>query len=341
MTDESSYERELGGQLLASVSRSFYLTLRALPKEVREPISLAYLLARTADTLADTAAVSAQLRLALLADYAGLLAQRDEAREVAWSMALERDFAPLQTDAAEARLMQRARQGLAWFWSLDEATRTLVTAVLREIISGQVLDIERFPGDGPVASLRDAAELEDYTWRVAGCVGAFWTDLCALRLPDAFVEGAVLEDLRSDGTRLGKGLQLVNILRDVAKDRALGRCYLPAEQWEKSDGESAETFLRDPGRVTPLWDHWAQVCETHLEAGARYVVQVRDGKLRYATALPLMLAWRTLARMRQTAVPGRWLGVKVSRLEVARVLAEAVTACRSEEALERWIDRVR
>ena len=37
------------------MSRSFYLTLKALPKELREPISLAYLLARTADTIADTA----------------------------------------------------------------------------------------------------------------------------------------------------------------------------------------------------------------------------------------------------------------------------------------------
>ena len=54
MSDETHHERELGGQLLAAVSRSFYLTLKALPKELREPISLAYLLARTADTIADT-----------------------------------------------------------------------------------------------------------------------------------------------------------------------------------------------------------------------------------------------------------------------------------------------
>ncbi|MCA1964642.1 MAG: squalene/phytoene synthase family protein, partial [Prosthecobacter sp.] len=63
---ESHHERELGGQLLASVSRSFYLTLKALPAELREPISLAYLLARTADTIADTAEAPAALRLECL-----------------------------------------------------------------------------------------------------------------------------------------------------------------------------------------------------------------------------------------------------------------------------------
>jgi len=39
--------------VLKGVSRSFYLTLRVLPKKLREPIGLAYLLARTADTLTD------------------------------------------------------------------------------------------------------------------------------------------------------------------------------------------------------------------------------------------------------------------------------------------------
>jgi farnesyl-diphosphate farnesyltransferase len=40
--------------LLKATSRSFYLTLRVLPAAVRPQISLAYLLARTTDTIADT-----------------------------------------------------------------------------------------------------------------------------------------------------------------------------------------------------------------------------------------------------------------------------------------------
>jgi phytoene/squalene synthetase len=37
-----------------SVSRSFYLTIRFLPRPLREPVGLAYLLARATDTIADT-----------------------------------------------------------------------------------------------------------------------------------------------------------------------------------------------------------------------------------------------------------------------------------------------
>ena len=47
--------RDLGGPLLASVSRSFYLTIRILPAKLRGPIGLAYLLARASDTIADSA----------------------------------------------------------------------------------------------------------------------------------------------------------------------------------------------------------------------------------------------------------------------------------------------
>ena len=45
------------GVTLRSVSRSFYLSLAILPRSLREPIGLAYLLARAADTVADTRAL--------------------------------------------------------------------------------------------------------------------------------------------------------------------------------------------------------------------------------------------------------------------------------------------
>src|SRR5436190_18519247 len=54
---------ELLGSLLRDVSRSFYLTLRVLPARVRSQIGLAYLLARTTDTIADTEIVPLAQRL--------------------------------------------------------------------------------------------------------------------------------------------------------------------------------------------------------------------------------------------------------------------------------------
>ena len=54
------------GSLLKSVSRSFYLTLRVLPTGMRDPVGLAYLLARAADTIADTSLIPPEKRMELL-----------------------------------------------------------------------------------------------------------------------------------------------------------------------------------------------------------------------------------------------------------------------------------
>src|SRR5439155_18581333 len=57
---------DLLGGLLRQVGRSFFLSLAILPRPLREPIGLAYLLARAADTVADTRGIARQARLSHL-----------------------------------------------------------------------------------------------------------------------------------------------------------------------------------------------------------------------------------------------------------------------------------
>ena len=56
-------------QILKNVSRSFYLSLRALPGSVRKQVSLAYLFCRVADTIADTAIFPHCKRLQILRGF--------------------------------------------------------------------------------------------------------------------------------------------------------------------------------------------------------------------------------------------------------------------------------
>src|SRR5256886_16708799 len=68
--NRSLERKELRGRVLRSVSRSFYLSLRILPAGLREPLSLAYLLARATDTIADTPEPPVALRTEALAQVA-------------------------------------------------------------------------------------------------------------------------------------------------------------------------------------------------------------------------------------------------------------------------------
>jgi farnesyl-diphosphate farnesyltransferase len=315
MSDETHHERELGGQLLAAVSRSFYLTLKALPKELREPISLAYLLARTADTIADTASVSAEVRLDCLERYRALI--RGDFAVESLASTLREQFCPKQEDDAERRLMEKFTDGIAWLRTMQPTPLAAIESVLEHIIDGQMLDIRRFPSDGQLRSLASAEELDQYTWLVAGCVGEFWTQLCASELPASLDPAVSVAQMQEWGARMGRGLQLINILRDIGEDTRDGRCYLPC----KPDGIQTE------------WRKWLQTCTEHLESGLRYVQHVTHGKLRYATVLPLLLGIQTVAKMRNASWDQVMSGIKISRLDVASILAQAAIACRNAEAI--------
>src|SRR5438309_5242846 len=165
---------DLLGELLRRVSRSFYLSLRILPRDVREPLGLAYLLARAADTVADTRRVARGERLAHLETLRA--AFRGTPADVS---AVARAAAPFQTLAAERRLLERVGDAITRVRALPAADRHAVGAVLDTLTSGMVFDLTRFPGEdaGALAALNTLDELDHYKYLVAGCVGPFWTSV--------------------------------------------------------------------------------------------------------------------------------------------------------------------
>lgn len=334
-------EHELGGKLLAGVSRSFYLTLKALPGALREPLSIAYLLARAADTVADTVTVADRVRLERLRELGRLLQDgvRDDGAAEEFCAGMRRDFAPGQTDANESELMRRMPELFRAFQGLSMRQIANIRGVLSPIVRGQELDIERFPADGRLRSLNTEAELNEYTWLVAGCVGEFWTRLCIEEEPAAFAKDAPPDRLTELGRRYGQGLQLVNILRDLGRDFSMGRCYFPREEME-AHGLDLEAARNDSARLAPVWDKWRQTCREHLECGIEYVESVAIRRLRYASALPALIGLRTLRLIEQADWPRRMQGVKVSRGDVARIALDAGAAVLRSGGVRRLAERL-
>src|SRR5262249_57184458 len=90
-----------------------------------------------------------------------------------------RACASLQTHASERKLLERVGEAVARVDALSERDRQAVRSVLATITEGQRFDLERFPGEDAagLAALDTLAELDRYTYLVAGCVGEFWTRL--------------------------------------------------------------------------------------------------------------------------------------------------------------------
>jgi len=165
---------DLLGNLLRQVSRSFYLSLAVLPGPLREPIGLAYLLARAADTITDTKAIARKDRMAHLETV-----RRACAGEPADVGAAARACSPHQTRVPERKLLERLPEGLARLEALTPTDRHEVRAVLATLTSGMIFDLTRFPGEDEkgLAAIETLEELDHYTYMVAGCVGPFWTVL--------------------------------------------------------------------------------------------------------------------------------------------------------------------
>jgi farnesyl-diphosphate farnesyltransferase len=307
--------------LLRDVSRSFYLTLRALPAAIRPQIGLAYLLARTTDTIADTELVPVEQRLSALQTVrARILGAGAAPLDVG-------ELARHQGSAAERRLLEQCERNLALLPSLAPADLRLVREVVATITSGQELDLRRFNGASAthLLALGTQADLDDYTYRVAGCVGEFWTRICRAHLfPEAQLDEA---RLLANGVRFGKGLQLVNILRDLPADLRQGRCYLPAEQLAATGLAPADLLqpANEP-RLRPLYNTWLDHAEDHLLAGWAYTNALprRCVRVRLACAWPILIAFDTLKLLRSGNVLDLQQRFKISRPRVRQLIFRSV-----------------
>lgn len=306
--------------MLRSVSRSFYLSLRILPKPLREPLSLAYLLARATDTIADTPEPPAALRTEALRKLAAAIQGTVPSETL---VQLRKSFAALQSDEAERTLIEQLAALLAWLDELEASDRDEVRSVLAKINHGQTLDLERFHASTSIGALRTAAELDEYTYLVAGCVGEFWIRLCFAHVKN-FSERPEPE-MRELGVRYGQGLQLINILRDAGYDLRNGRCYFPADELQ-SLGISAGEIFRDPKRIEPVTSKWRDKAQSGLEAGIEYACAIRNRRVRFATALPALIGARTLALLRDAGPLVFERKIKVARGEVRKMIAASALA---------------
>lgn len=288
-------------EILRRTSRTFGLTLRLLPGAVRPDASLGYLLARATDTIADASSAAPARRAdALRAARACLGAPAIAGYD-------PREWAAAQLPGAERCLLEELPSLWADMQSRPARSKERLRCVLGHILDGQIFDLARFgQGSAPLS----AGELEAYTYMVAGSVGEFWTDLCAEELHG--FASAPAGAMREQGKLYGQGLQLVNILRDRAADASVERVYV-------EEGDVAR---------------WAGVAAQRLWEGAAYCAALRPGRLRFASFLPALLGWRSLALLEEPAAGAR-APRKLSRAEVRRWVVRALPVLVAPRAVTR------
>jgi len=333
-------QRFLLEDLLRDVSRSFYLTLRVLPVQIRPQISLAYLLARASDTIADTKVLPREQRIQKLRQMRKWSSPGLSKTPQLFQEEIERVSEAIQEkpeSAAEAALMRRLFECFWVLSVLSDADRQRLGDLLQTIVTGQIFDLERFPGETEqkLEGLAGDDELDRYTYMVAGCVGEFWTRMCMAHLKE--LEGWSVGVMEEGGVRFGKGLQLVNILRDIPKDLRIGRCYLPVKD---------PRAMLDPANyesIRPEYMKWLDRAVEHLDAGWRYTMAIppRLWRLRLACIWPIWIGLKTIARLRIANPLDPQKRVQISRGEVYAIMLRSFLAVRNDATLRGLFQKLR
>jgi farnesyl-diphosphate farnesyltransferase len=243
--------------LLQKTSRTFALSIPLLPEPTRSEVTLAYLLFRIADTLEDAERWPSRERVQALEELSALLLDFD--RERAEQMAarwLARP--PLDHEGYLELLRELPRLGERLL-AQRPAAREIIVQHARRSAAGMINFVERSDAAGALR-LETLGDLRDYCYAVAGIVGEMLTELFVLGRPEL---AGVTPALRARAIRFGEGLQLVNILKDVAADAAAGKSYLPRSASLASVLELAERdlvvaleycdLLRSGGAPRGLW----------------------------------------------------------------------------------------
>ncbi len=327
--------------ILRQVSRSIYLSLRVLPRSLSRPIGLAYLFCRAADTIADTELLAREQRLIYLDCYRGAFAETCSEASLIQIREIKESA---QRTSAEGNLLWHLDDCFALLAQLQPDDQQRICQLVLTLTQGMQMDLNTFPNEseGIIAALETQADLDRYTYYVAGCVGEFWTRMIVAHRP-ALARWHLLA-MEEKGIRFGKGLQMTNILRDLSHDLRLGRCYLPREDL-RIHGITPEDLL-DPSSFTKLCPLLGKLLAHTLEyyqSGWTYTLAIprQETRLRLACIWPLLIGLRTLAlTSRSPYLLDPAARVRISRSAVYRILLGSFSMVWFDQGLDCYYRRL-
>ena len=329
-------------ELLKSVSRAFYLSMRVLPSAMREPVSIAYLLARAADTIADTDSLPTEHRTSQLRKFRNILEGKLAAETVT---ELSKSLGDLQSIDGERELLGSLHELFVLLNGMDADDAEQTRAVVLTLTRGMLLDLSTFQAEnsGRLTALKTPEQLDVYCYLVAGCVGEFWTAI-SIANTHSLVRWDELE-MQALGVRFGKALQMTNILRDVPKDLRIGRCYLPQSELDRA-GLRAEDLLNlaNTQKARPLLVWGIRRTLDHFSAAERYILAIprRNLRLRLAALWPVLIGLKTLSML---AASDDWLNpesrIKIPRRAVYGIIALSLLCGRSNALTRLWMRRIK
>lgn len=295
--------------MVRQVSRTFALSIEQLPGQLRDAVSVAYLMFRISDGVEDHPDMSPERKIALLEIWSRVLEGHDP------GTAMTHAVDDLGSDDPEVEVIKNTPLVLDWLRELPAPYQ----APIIHHVHATTIGMARWQAHGPYTE--DELELDDYMHEVAGRVGYLVTDLFSLYSPEINEHKETLMPLSRE---CGLALQTVNVIRGIRKDYERGWVFIPRTFYERY-GLSRETLLSPASlnNAMAVVGLLADKADRHLEHGLRFVTTFprHEHSIRLALMWPFFFAVRTLAISRHN--PDVLTNeAKMTRREVHRIIAE-------------------
>jgi len=276
---------------LKEVSRTFYPSIKVLPKDLHFYVGHSYLICRLLDTLEDAYDITVETKKKALDDAIFCLkntGNHKKENNIFSKIAKTSDIKPF-----EKIILENSFDVFNCIDTFPENVQKFIREWTIEMAEG--MKKYSFGTDNPKVQLSTTDELEDYTYYVAGTVGELLSRLFTL---DHFkVPEKNREIMFKNGVAFGKALQYVNIIKDSREDFTEGRCFIPEDLLHKHS-LTLEDFFKSEKKdhIKAVYNELIEKAEDHLHASIRYieVIPVRLWRIRLFCIWPVALAYATL-----------------------------------------------
>jgi farnesyl-diphosphate farnesyltransferase len=239
--------------VLKQTSRTFFIPISLLPSGLQEAVGAAYLCMRAIDEIEDHHELDAATKVRLLRGVSALFQAQTSVASFAHAQ-----FATLFAQSPIP--LPRVTLGLSeWACQAPEPIAPRVWDAAAAMADRMAYWVE------VNWNIRTEADLDHYTFSVAGAVGLLVCDICA------WMDGYQMH--RVHALHFGRGLQAVNILRNRAVDIVRGVDFYP-RGWTDAD----------------MCDY----ARRNLERAAAYARSLPQAPFSYFIQVPLALASATL-----------------------------------------------
>ena len=324
--------------LLKKVSRSFYLTIRILPRTVRYPISIAYMLGRTADTITDTNIIENSNKLELINSLHKIISTKNPAD---FNIFHEKIINFQNELSNEKILLNSIPQQIQFLSSLPSFEQTQIIRVMDNLIEGMKMDLSIFnsTNDEKIQSLYTSKQLEDYIFFVAGSVGEFWTKI--INKNTNAINDYEIDKMVELGIDFGKSLQLTNIIRDTADDLRNGRCYIPFTTLKNYKLNTSDLLSNSKSSQTEnLLQHIIKYTLKYFISSEKYIRMLPKNhlRLRLSILIPAAIGLQTLELLLKEK---NWLDTKttkkISRFQTYTLIIKCLFCVLSNQAIYFWM----